>query len=188
MQQMRTSVHVQVRASEFWSPIFSLKSDLNSRAWEQVAAGMEAVAAAAVVHRGLAAHNVLLSSTSPPHARVAGFSLAVNGSTAASAGLDRSELKPPAEGARWSAPEALEGGCWTEASDVWSWGVLLWEVRGTEGVRGVVGDPCYSLVRFCDFVPEHGQICECGGEGVETRPSEKNRALVLRGEGLRVRP
>jgi hypothetical protein len=38
----------------------------------------------------------------------------------------------------WSAPEALEEHKFSEKSDVWSWGILLYEIE-TEGVMPYAG-------------------------------------------------
>ena len=99
---------------------------------------MAAVAAAGVVHRDLAARNVLLAAARPPVVRVAdfGLSLIVPDAPASAAplfypggaygGAGRGRGTVPV---RWAAPEGLMRGVWAEASDVWAFGVLLWEVR-----------------------------------------------------------
>jgi serine/threonine protein kinase len=106
---------------------------------------MTVVAKVGLVHRDLAARNVLLCTVRPPVVRLADFGLALLFPAPAptSAAVSDSEaLKDEGvlgdegrqdEGGeviavRWAPPEAMEAGAWGEASDVWAFGVLLWEV------------------------------------------------------------
>lgn len=82
-----------------------------------VCAGMDYMESQHVVHRDLAARNVLISSEMI--AKVSDFGLAQNAKT------HSSNNKLPV---RWSAPEAFQEKKFTNKSDVWSLGIVLWEI------------------------------------------------------------
>eukprot|EP00051_Salpingoeca_urceolata_P009862 m.119790 g.119790 ORF g.119790 m.119790 type:complete len:1478 (-) comp16482_c0_seq1:1908-6341(-) len=88
----------------------------------QVCTGMEYLVEKDLVHRDLAARNVLVSDG--PVAKVSDLGLArvVAGSTYY---ISLSEGAIPL---RWTAPEALFLKKYSHASDVWSFGVMLWEL------------------------------------------------------------
>jgi TPR repeat protein len=95
---------------------------------QQVANGMAALAAEKMIHRDLAIRNVLVCAfdvgdVSKTVCKVSDFGLTVNGYTAAYAYADGGP-KPT----RYLAPESLEKGRYSEKSDVWAFGVLVWEL------------------------------------------------------------
>ncbi|CAG4935129.1 unnamed protein product [Colias eurytheme] len=128
--------------------------------------GMEYLERQRVVHRDLAARNVLISQEGT--AKVADF------------GLARSDAAPddPADALRvqaklpikWTAPEALKYNKFSNKSDMWSFGILLWEIYSF----GRVPYPRIPLAEVVRHV-ERGYRMEAP-EGCPAGPYEVMRA------------
>lgn len=90
----------------------------------QVARGMQYLVDRGIVHRDLAARNVLISEDHT--CKVADFGFARDVTNNSERVYERkSEGRLPI---RWMAPESLYDNVFTCKSDVWSFGVLMWEV------------------------------------------------------------
>ncbi|XP_037620631.1 KIT proto-oncogene, receptor tyrosine kinase b [Sebastes umbrosus] len=110
----------------------------------QVAKGMEYITSKNCVHRDLAARNILLT-----HGRVAkicDFGLARDITTDASYVL-RGNARLPV---KWMSPESIFDCVYTFESDVWSYGILLWEIfsLGNSPYPGMqVGSVFYRMIQ-----------------------------------------
>ncbi|XP_061592074.1 KIT proto-oncogene, receptor tyrosine kinase b [Cololabis saira] len=153
----------------------------------QVAKGMEYITSKNCIHRDLAARNVLLT-----HGRVAkicDFGLARDITTDASYVL-RGNARLPV---KWMSPESIFDCVYTFESDVWSYGILLWEIfsLGNSPYPGMqVGSAFYRMIQQGhrmnrpDFAPidMYDMMLSCWNDDPLKRPSF--RKLVERTELL----
>ena len=120
----------------------NLQSYLRSRRWEEqkpvplptklqicadVARGMRHLSAARFIHRDLAARNVLLDSGLT--GKVADFGLSRVGNN--SGATENATYYRSTHGmfaVRWTSPEAMETNVFSQASDAWSYGIVMFEV------------------------------------------------------------
>eukprot|EP00794_Sanderia_malayensis_P004676 gene4676-5286_t len=95
--------------------------DVLTFAW-QIAAGMKYLSSQNVVHRDLAARNVLMAHENI--CKISDFGLARQI-------YENTNYKKTSAGelpVRWMASESLFKGIYNSTSDVWSFGILLWEI------------------------------------------------------------
>eukprot|EP00803_Ostreobium_quekettii_P002341 evm.model.scf_47.1 EVM.evm.TU.scf_47.1 scf_47:4525-13989(-) len=94
---------------------------------DQICQAMSQLAKENVLHRDLAARNVLVQSLKPPCVKVSDFGLSKYVSPSIksqiSSGCIMNHLP-----VRWIPPEVMRHLEWSEKSDVWAFGVTLWEV------------------------------------------------------------
>jgi serine/threonine protein kinase len=89
----------------------------------QAVRGMEHLQFFGVLHRDIACRNLLLSANGIVKISDFGFACFLDGKSEVVA-----ELPTDSKPLRWMSPEAFENDVYSEASDVWSFGVALWEL------------------------------------------------------------
>ncbi|XP_033627918.1 fibroblast growth factor receptor 2-like isoform X3 [Asterias rubens] len=157
----------------------SISSDLLQFALD-VAKGMQHLAATGVIHRDLAARNILLDENLV--AKISDYGLSRGEDTY----VQTSKTRVPA---RWLSLESLVSKTYTTKSDVWSYGILLWEIATVGGTpypgiqTGVLASKLKNGYRMpkpinCD-VKIYDVMLKCWREKPNERPSFKNIVSVL---------
>ncbi|XP_070784269.1 receptor-type tyrosine-protein kinase FLT3 [Enoplosus armatus] len=151
----------------------------------QVAKGMEFLSSKNCIHRDLAARNVLV--TKGRLVKIGDFGLARDIDNDSNY-VVRGNVRLPV---KWMAPESTFQGIYTMKSDVWAYGILLWEIfsLGVTPYPGMkVDHTFYSMIERgfkmeCPYYADetvYGMMCKCWALDPCNRPSFSKLVSFMR--------
>lgn len=94
---------------------------------KQIASGLLYLKKNQIIHRDIAARNIFLSKNLDI-AKIGDFGLAITTTEIATLPRDIDTLLASKIAVKWTAPEALKNAKYSFKSDVWSFGILIWEM------------------------------------------------------------
>ncbi|XP_060534424.1 tyrosine-protein kinase transmembrane receptor Ror-like isoform X2 [Cylas formicarius] len=141
----------------------------------QIAQGMEYLSGNHYVHRDLAARNCLVSKDL--EVKISDFGLSRDMYSCDYYRVQSKSLLP----VRWMPPESILYGKFTTESDVWSYGVVLWEIYsyGLQPYYGYNNQEVISMIRSRKLLPCpdsapsycYALMVECWAEQANRRPN-----------------
>lgn len=152
----------------------------------QVAEGMEWLHRNDFVHGDLAARNVLLKKNSQGNirAKIGDFGLSFH------AGQDYINYDCPVPFC-WSAPEVISNKLYTKESDVWSFGIVMWEIYtcGDTPYEGLSNRKVEEMLRYRErlIYPDISSqevdnlMAECWHRAAYNRPTFEQIVTILEG-------
>jgi ephrin-B len=137
-----------------------------------VCSAMHYLGESGFVHRDLAARNVLINKDFV--CKVCDFGLSQETKEVHTAGNDKIPI-------RWTAPEAIQHSKFSTSSDVWSYGILLWEMwsYGALPYKGMPNDVVVTQVSQGYRMPNpkgcpsfvHSLMLSCWNDDLRERPT-----------------
>uniref|UniRef100_A0A452QZ97 Protein kinase domain-containing protein n=1 Tax=Ursus americanus TaxID=9643 RepID=A0A452QZ97_URSAM len=144
----------------------------------QIAAGMEYLSSHFFVHKDLAARNILIGEQL--HVKISDLGLSREIYSADYYRVQSKSLLP----IRWMPPEAIMYGKFSSDSDIWSFGVVLWEIFsfGLQPYYGFSNQEVIEMVRKRQLLPcsedcpprMYSLMTECWNEIPSRRPRFKD--------------
>jgi len=114
-----------------------------------IAAGMLHLHSEKLIHRDLAARNVLLAQDYTP--KIADFGLSRENKNESSSNTTKSDSGP----LKWMAPESINSRVYSRETDVWAYGVLMFEILNrSEPYPGLDPVQAASRVVFQGLIPD----------------------------------
>lgn len=155
-------------------------SNLVHEAAVQISGGMAAVIASGILHRDLSLRNIMCFNFDPVHSRIrvkiGDFGRAVRGPAHTATQQEDIPL-------RWAAPEVVARRMYSERSEVWSFGVTLWEIASVgalpfaslddSSISAIIlrGNECLLPKPSLCSMTQYALLCQCWRNSPLDRPS-----------------